>query len=247
MKASRIAAIALVSSLGGGLVATAAGATFNDVPTEGQFAEHIDSVQEAGIATGFNDGSFRPTNALNRQQAAAWIDRSASRTGFDLADLPSEHTPLTPADPELTLATLEMTSPATSVGGGWVNIQGFVATASADPHGEGCPCAIDIKVLNSADDVVALSALTTPGPESDDERTFAGPVGVSPVTATVFLPGGSTETYRLVVTLQDSDVQAVYALGTIAGDYAPMADGEPAQLIESAAGQDPASLAPGQP
>jgi hypothetical protein len=246
MKSSRIAAVALVSSLGGGLVATAAGATFNDVPSESQFAEHIESVQEAGIATGFPDGTFRPTNALNRQQAAAWIDRSASRTGFDLADLPSEHTPLTPSSPDLTLATLEMSSPATSAGGGWVNIQGFVATATANAHGAGCPCAVDIKVLNSADEVVALSALTTPGPESDDERAFAGPVGVSPVTATVFLPGGSTETYRLVVTLQDSDVEAVYALGTLAGDYAPMADGEPAQLIESGGADAPASLAPGQ-
>src|SRR5215204_1371192 len=90
MKPSRIAAIALVSSLGGGLVATAAGAAFNDVPAEARFAEHITSVQEAGIASGYSDGSFRPTNPINRQQAAAWINRSASRSALDFADQSAE-------------------------------------------------------------------------------------------------------------------------------------------------------------
>jgi hypothetical protein len=246
MKSTRIAAIALASSLGGGLVATAAGASFSDVPNEGKFAEHIDSVQEAGIASGFNDGSFRPTNPLNRQQAAAWIDRAASRSALDFADQPGEYAPLSPASPNGTLATITMDSPATTSGGGWVNLQGYVASATADQHGTGCPCAMDIKVLNSADEVVAIGAMTTPGPASDDERTVGGPVGIAPVTGIVYRPGGSSETYRLVVTLQDSDVGTVFVAGTLSGDYAPMAEGDPTTLIESGEGENPVSLVPGQ-
>ena len=244
MKATRIAAIALVSSLGGGLIATAASASFTDVSTENQFAEHIDSVQEAGIASGFSDGSFRPSNPLNRAQAAAWIDRSASRSALDFADQAGEYAPLSPASPDGTLATITMASPATAAGGGWVNLQGYVASATADQHGTGCPCAMDIKVLNSADEVVAIGALTTPGPASDDERTFGGPVGIAPVTGIVFLPGGAEETYRLVVHLQDSDVGTVYVAGTLAGDYAPMAEGDPTTMESGSTG--PVSLAPGQ-
>ena len=53
--------------------ANAATASFTDVPAENRFAESVTRVQESGIATGFPDGSFRPREPINRQQAAAWI------------------------------------------------------------------------------------------------------------------------------------------------------------------------------
>ncbi len=251
MKSTRIAAIALASSLAGGLVATAAGAElFDDVNPEGQFAEHITSVQEAGIASGYGDGTFRPQNKISRQQAASWINRAASRTALDFADAPSEHAPITPADPTQALAHIEVTSPATASGGGWVTLQGYVAAATVATDGAGCPCAVDVKVRNSDGDVVALSAMTVPGPESDDERPYGGPVGITPVTGAVFLPGGVTETYTLEVTLVDADVVSVFVAGTLSGDYAPMAaDEDPTTLLPTTSGGDagPVSLAPGRP
>ena len=117
MKSTRITTVALAASLAGGLVATAAGATFDDVNENGPFAEHITNVQEAGIATGFPDGTFRPTNPINRQQAATWIDRAASRTALDFADQADEHAPVSPGDPTRDLATIEMSSPAAGDGG----------------------------------------------------------------------------------------------------------------------------------
>ena len=127
MKSTRIAAIALASSLAGGLVATAAGAElFDDVNPEGQFAEHITSVQEAGIASGYGDGTFRPQNKISRQQAASWINRAASRTALDFADAAGRSTPrsrrLTPLR---RWPTIEVTSPATASGGGWVTLAGL--------------------------------------------------------------------------------------------------------------------------
>ena len=245
MKSSRIAAIAVVSSLGGGLVATAAGATFNDVPTENRFAEHITSVQEAGIASGYSDGSFRPTNPLNRQQAAAWINRSTSRAALDFSDQNTEYAPVSPADPIRDLATIEMSSPATSSGGGWVVLEGAVAAATADQHGTGCPCAFNVIVLDGEGNDVAVGALTAPGPASDDERTTAGPAGIAPVHGVVWLPGGTTETYTLRLQLIDSDVGTVYVAGTLSGQYSPMAEGDPAVHGESTpADPGPASLLP---
>ncbi len=243
MKSSRIAAIAVVSSLGGGLVATAAGATFNDVGTEGQFAEHITSVQEAGIASGYADGSFRPTNALNRQQAAAWINRAASRSALDFSDESAEQTPVTPQDPTRELASFEMSSPATSDGGGWVVFNGGVMAAAVDSHGTGCPCAFDVSVLDSEGNVVAVSVVTAPGPEADDERTWVGPAGIAPVNGVAWLPGGTSETYTLEVTLVDTDVEAVLVLGSLSGQYSPMAEGEPA-VLENGPADGPVTLLP---
>jgi hypothetical protein len=244
MKSTRIAALAVISSLVGGLVATAAGATFDDVPAEGRFAEHIARVEQAGIANGYPDGTFRPTNPLSRQQAAAWIDRSVSRSALDFSDLTSEHAPVDPADPTRQVAEIEMSSPAVSDGGGWVTLDGYVAAATADQHGTGCPCAFDLTVLNSQDDVVAVGILTAPGTESDDERTGIGPAGVAPVQGIVWLPAGATETYRLVLELKDSDVGDVLVAGVLSGSYAPMADGDPAQITELGSGDAVVSLLP---
>lgn len=244
MKSTRIAAVAVISSLIGGLVATAAGASFSDVPNEGKFAEHISNVQEAGIANGYPDGTFRPTNPLNRQQAAAWIDRAAGRTSLDFADQAGEYAPVNPGDPTRTLATIEMSSPALDDGGGWVTLDGYVAAATQNSTGAGCPCAFDVVVEDSDGDDVAIGLLTAPGPTEDDERSAAGPVGIAPVQGVVWLPGGATETYTLVLTLHDSDVGNVFVAGTLSGQYAPMAEGDPTQHGEAGTVNGPVNLVP---
>lgn len=240
MKPSRVAVIVTVASLAGGLVATAANAAFTDVRPENQFAEHIANVQEAGIATGFADGSFRPTAALSRQQAAAWLDRAASRGALDFSDQVGEYTPLTPQATTRQLATVEVGSHAATGGSGWVMLQGYVAAAARAEDGAGCPCALNIRILDGAGDVVAISALTVSGPNEDDERDYAGPASSAPMMAAVPLPGGAADTFTLEVELVDSDVAQVLVGGSLFGQYVPMAEGDPTQL-----GQ--ATLAPTEP
>jgi hypothetical protein len=239
-------AVALVAAgLIGGLGATAGAAAFNDVPTESQFAESITNVQEAGIASGFPDGTFRPTSPINRQQAAAWINRAASRSALDFSDQAGEHAPVNPNDPIRQVAEIEMTSPAVGDGGGWVSLDGTVAAATVAEDGTGCPCAFDLTVLNSQDEVVAVGVMTARGPESDDERTGLGPAEVVPVQGVVWLPAGETETYRLVVELKDSDVGNVLVAGILSGSYAPMAEGDPALISDVGSGDAVVSLLPG--
>lgn len=237
--AAALAAGTLVTAGLGG----AAYAAFNDVPQSSEFAEHIGNVQEAGIATGFPDGTFRPRNTLNRQQAAAWLDRATGRASLDFADQAGEHAPVNPNDPLRTLATIDVTSPADESGSGWVVLQGYVAAATVDPGGQGCPCAFNVRVRDGNGDVVALSLLTSPGPAGDDERPGAGPVGMAPLTGIVPLPGGASDTFTLEIELVDSDVGDVYVAGTLWGQYVPIAEGTP--TTESAPGSGPVSLVPG--
>lgn len=172
---ARLGIVLSAAILVGGLGASAATAAFNDVPPENQFPEHITAVQESGIATGFPDGSFRPTAPINRQQAAAWIDRASSRGALDFADTASEYAPVSPADPVRQVATIDVTSPV-STGGGWVLLQGLAAAGTRNGTGAGCPCAMNVRVLDSSEHVVAIGVLTVLGPESDDERTDAEPL-----------------------------------------------------------------------
>jgi len=244
MKPIRIAAVALASSLVGAVGVTAANATFDDVSESSQFAESITNVQEAGIATGYNDGTFRPRNALQRQQAAAWIDRASTRSTLDFADESGEHAPVNPNDPTRELATIEMSSPSVGDGGGWVTLDGYVAAATQAADGTGCPCAFDVRVVNGDGDDVAIGAMTAPGPAMDDERPV-GPVGIAPVQGIVWLPAGETETYTLEITLVDGDVGNVFVAGTLSGQYTPMADGDPTVHGESSStAGDPVSLVP---
>jgi hypothetical protein len=214
----------------GVLGANAASAGFDDVPSEGQFAESISRVQEAGIATGFPDGSFRPTNSLNRQQGAAWLDRASSRVGLDINGGVAIGPTLSAANPSAVTSTVEMTSPAASGGSGWVTIQGGVGGVSTDGAST-CPCPIDITVEDEAGTVVGRGRLVA----------LSDPTGaafvVSPILAVVPIDGGETHSYRIVAELIDT-TDTVLVGGAAYASYSPMAEGEPAQA-ESYPARDP--------
>jgi hypothetical protein len=232
--------VAVALAVGVGMVgANAATAAFDDVPAEGQFAESISRVQEAGIATGFSDGTFRPTNALNRQQAAAWLDRSVSRVGLDINGGVPEGPTLSAGSPSAVISTLEMTSPAADGGSGWVTIQGGVGGVAVEP-GATCPCPVAVEVYDEQDHLLARSRVVA----------YADPTGaafaVGPVLAVTPIAGGETHTYRVTATLLDTSDDVMVG-GALYATYSPIADGEPATVIESGH-QDPVeSMVPDLP
>lgn len=77
----------IVSVVGGVAVAVAgigvgtalANHTFPDVATTSAFHTEVANVVGAGIATGFPDGTYRPTDPVNRQQMAAFLNRGSHR------------------------------------------------------------------------------------------------------------------------------------------------------------------------
>ncbi len=232
--------VAIALAVGTGMIgANAASAAFDDVPAEGQFSESISRVQEAGIATGFPDGTFRPTNALNRQQAAAWLDRSSGRVGLDInGGLPIGPT-LSAGSPTATISTLEMTSPAADGGSGWVTIQGGVGGVAVEP-GATCPCPVAVEVYDDQDQLLARSRVVA----------YADPTGaafaVGPVLAVTPIAGGETRTYRVTATLLDTSDEVMVG-GALYASYSPIADGEPGTVIESGRRDPVESMVPELP
>jgi hypothetical protein len=232
-------ALALVAAgLVGGLGATAANASFSDVPDEGNYTEHITNLQEAGIATGFSDGSFRPAADMNRRQTAAWIDRAAGRVGLDLLGSGHSDIQLDGANPTATLNEVEMTSPAAGDGGGWVTLQGGVGGAVLSGE-ESCPCVVRVWLRDSQGHDLGTSILTVL-PHGDGLS-----ITTAPVMAITPLASGVVETYRLDLELLDPSV-AVAIGGSLSATYSPLADTEPDAFTPESGGRgDPTeSLVP---
>jgi S-layer homology domain len=93
----------LACSLVAGLAASSLAVVFSDTGSS-PFETEIDNITDAGCASGFPDGTFRPTEDVKRQQFAFWLDNCASRstratmpnisglsTAFQTVDNPSIH------------------------------------------------------------------------------------------------------------------------------------------------------------
>jgi hypothetical protein len=76
-------ALGAVGALLGGLTVAWADHQFSDVPDSHSFHEQIGSVVDAGCATGFNDGTFRPGNSPTRGQFAYWMNNCGGRAQWD--------------------------------------------------------------------------------------------------------------------------------------------------------------------
>jgi hypothetical protein len=79
------------------VVGTAPVQEFSDVPPEHPFFEEITWLAEEGIATGYDDGTFKPANTVSRQAMAAFLYRLAGEPEVDLpeqptfSDVPEDH------------------------------------------------------------------------------------------------------------------------------------------------------------
>src|SRR5688500_11860470 len=65
---------------------------FSDVPTGHPFHDEISAIADAGITTGFDDGTYRPGATLTRQAMAAFLERGLGR-----AALTVNHQRMTPS------------------------------------------------------------------------------------------------------------------------------------------------------
>jgi S-layer homology domain len=69
----------LTCSLVAGMAAASFAVVFSDTPGT-PFETEIDNITDAGCASGFPDGTFRPTEDVRRQQFAFWLNNCAGRT-----------------------------------------------------------------------------------------------------------------------------------------------------------------------
>jgi len=89
-----------------GLLSAVAGAgsqTFNDVGPTHPFFDEIEQFAEAGITSGFNDGSYQPGSPVSRQAMAAFMTR-----GLGQARIASAGTDLGTGNPNVAVNALTM-------------------------------------------------------------------------------------------------------------------------------------------
>jgi hypothetical protein len=84
-------------------VAWAGGQTFTDVGETHPFFDEIEQFAEAGISSGFDDGSYRPGQAVSRQAMAAFMTR-----GLGQARIASAGTDLATGNPNVAVSALTM-------------------------------------------------------------------------------------------------------------------------------------------
>jgi hypothetical protein len=73
-----MACVALTAAVMASAITSAVSLPFSDTGS-GPFAAQIDRITDAGCASGFPDGSFRPRDDVRRQQFAYWVDNCAAR------------------------------------------------------------------------------------------------------------------------------------------------------------------------
>lgn len=71
---------------------------FSDVPADNQYYNAISEISELGIATGYDDGTFKPENNITKAELAVMIARLTPYDFFDstqypqlFKDVPAEH------------------------------------------------------------------------------------------------------------------------------------------------------------
>jgi hypothetical protein len=203
-----IAASALVALVISGGVAVAGGG-FTDVPPSYPFADEIDAIAQAGITTGFNDGTYRPGDPVSRGAMAAFMGRGFGRAayGVDSDSNPADNT-------NTSGAQVQITAGATGTGTtGYVVVQGTaqMSTAEAD-----CQCTLAMEIVDVTDNVFGSTRTSM----SNDVNAIGINVHSTSAQARFVIEDEETHTYRVrfrattaggntAITVS-SDITAVY-------------------------------------
>jgi hypothetical protein len=166
-----------------------AGGGFTDVGPSHPFRQEILAIRDAGITTGFEDGTYRPGQAVSRGAMAAFMGRGFGRvqgaTGSGTIADPS------PPAAQTVVASLQLAAGATEQGGGYVLVNAEATFSVLDEAD--CPCPVAL-VLSST----SAGTVNGGGTIIGDDDVFNGQVG-GHATATAVFPIGADalETYEL--------------------------------------------------
>lgn len=203
--------LSLVVALVAGGVGALASDQFSDVPTSHPFHEEIGAIADAGISTGYGDGTFRPDRDVSRGAMAAFLERSGGRVGetSGLATLNSSGTP------EAQVASLHVEAGAAGEGDGFVLVSGTARFNTGDE--QNCPCKI-MAHLHRAGKGSAAIAVTTLGSIPDESGLVYDSMSLEHVFP---VPADSVREFELRVELADDDVGDVHARGDMTAIYVP--------------------------
>lgn len=200
--------VALVSLVVGAGTAVAGG-SFADVAPEDPFYGEIEAIADAGITTGYGDGTYRPGASVSRGAMAAFMGRGFSRASGASGTL---------TDPQDTftygIAGTQVTAGAASGSGGYVVVTGH---ASMNSRGPNCPCAIDVSVTDGEE----TSTVQRQSGDEDEESGVSG-VDVSAGATHVFsLDAGETEYYTVRASTYTAGTDQKDVVGELTAIYVP--------------------------
>jgi hypothetical protein len=193
-----------------------AGHQFADVSSGHPFHDEIARIADAGITTGFEDGTYRPGAAVSRGAMAAFMARGFSSISSDAA----QGVNLTHNTPIEVVGT-SIRAGAAEGGTGYVVVD-VTGTAFVGAS-ELCPCTVLYSISQSPlDEGQVLHLATVPGQEGE-----GGQAGVAlAVQEVVPVEGDATTTYYLIARMLDTNAIDVAVQATITAMYVPFA-GEP--------------------
>jgi hypothetical protein len=142
---------------------------FTDVPTGNPFHDEIEAITEAGITGGFNDGTYRPADAVTRQAMAAFMERGMGHHAMSFGGTPLTLS-LNPGPFEsnaLGVPVRDVTITVPGVTNAFapqqiVYLHGRVALESAMSTATyGCPCTFDAVIRDESTDFIFLPQYQT--------------------------------------------------------------------------------------
>lgn len=208
-----VVVLSLVIALLAGGVGAVASDQFSDVPTSSPFHDEIGAIADAGITTGYGDGTYRSGQDVTRGAMAAFMERMAGRVAFAS---PSSTTIVT-RDTVETIAEVQLESGATDTGNGFVRLNGTTTVMTTSPAR--CPCNVEAWIATADGTPLGNHRSETVIPNQAEE--FGRALTSLSVTAVAPLPADTQETYRLHVYVDDSDAQGIQAWGGLSAVYAP--------------------------
>jgi S-layer homology domain len=124
----------VVAGMVTGVIPARATHQFPDVTSGSPFHAAIDNFVNAGCATGFPDGTYRPTDPVLRQQMARFVNACGGRVAFDAspAAIPLTATFQTIAQAEVTAGAL--------TGGGFVSVAASARVFASSTTPGDYPC-----------------------------------------------------------------------------------------------------------
>lgn len=207
------ATVALVASSS---IATAwAVTTFSDVPVTHQFYDEIEEVADAGVVTGYSDGTFRPGDPVSRQVLAAMLARGLGRSVDSTNQLN-----LTNANKLAEVTAVTMYPPGATGGTGHIVLDAnatFVTNDMAE-----CPCTVRAWIEKGNTRISEVSVETVADVAGEGGTAYAN-LSVNAnvdVTAQKLYPLGSN-TYTLVAEMVDANQPLITVRGVINAVYTP--------------------------
>lgn len=190
-----IMSFALIVSVAGAVYASH---QFSDVSNTHPFHDEIGAIADAGITTGYDDGTYRPGTDVTRQAMAAFMERGFGRVAF------SETSTSLSSDESTVLTTVSVDAGATGGGNGFVLVTGHLEGNTG--NAAACPCQLNLTINDVGTGTTANERVFVQLPGQADESGFAR---VDATAQQVYLlPADSTGEYNLTAWLNDSDGSA---------------------------------------